>query len=89
MIYLNSRYTTGEVVFIRDPKTGNTIPTVFRDVRPPNSYYSVYKWRDGDRADTVGKMVEGKANQWWRVFDKNYEYIDPLAVPHGASVVVQ
>ena len=88
MIRLDSRYAGGEVVYVRD-HTGTVIPTVFRTVIPQVTAYSVYKWRDGDRADMLGKRVEDKAHLWWRVFDRNREYIDPLTVPAGAGVAIR
>lgn len=76
-------------MFIRDPKTGNNIPTVFRTVVPNGAASLVYRWKEGDRTDIVGKRMNNKAHLWWQTFDKNSEYIDPLSVPPGASVVVK
>lgn len=88
MIRLDSRYARGEIVYVRD-HTGTVIPTVFRTVIPPFNVSSVYKWKDGDRADMLGKRVEDKAHLWWAVFDRNREYIDPLTVPAGAGVIIR
>lgn len=89
MITLTSRYASGEVLFVRDPKNGTTIPTVFRSTMPIGTASLIYKWKTGDRPDTLGKRMNNKAHLWWQTFDKNSEYIDPLRVPPGASVVVQ
>jgi len=89
MIRLSSRYADGEILFIRDPKTGNTVPTVLRTVVPSSTHSIVHRWKDGDRVDILGKTVEDKAHLWWKIFDQNSEYIDPLTVPHGASVVIR
>lgn len=88
MIRLDSRYASGEVLFVRD-HTGTVIPTVFRTVVPQAGYSSMYLWREGDRVDMLGKRVEDKSHLWWRVFDRNREYIDPLMVPPGAGVVIR
>ncbi len=89
MIRLSSRYATGEVVYVKDPKTGTTIPTVFRTVVPSGRYTTVYTWREGDRADILGKSVENKASLWWNVFDRNTESIDPLSIEPGTRVVIR
>ncbi len=88
MIRLDSRYATGEVLFVRDPKTGSTIPTVFRTVYPPITYTTVHKWRHGDRVDSMGKDVAGKAHLWWKILDLNTENIDPLTIAPGSEVIL-
>jgi hypothetical protein len=89
MIRLDSRYASGEVLFIRDPKTGNTVPTVFRTVVPSGGASSVYVYKSSDRMDLLGKRFEDRAHLWWRIIDRNSEEVDPMSIPPGASVVIR
>lgn len=89
MIYLGSRYQSTEVQYILDQRSGSTRPTVLRANVRTATPSQVYRWRERDRVDTIGKRFSGKSVDWWQVMDRNSENIDPLSIAIGASVVVK
>lgn len=39
--------------------------------------------------DLVGKRFTDTANTWWRIVDRNSEYIDPLSLQPGSPLVIR
>jgi hypothetical protein len=88
MIYLTSRYAATPAQFILDERSGVTRPTVMRGAATPVTASRIYRWRDGDRLDTLGRKFADKSSNWWMILDANSETIDPLSLVAGTSVVV-
>lgn len=89
MIYLSSRYANAPVEYVLDGRSLTTRPTVMRDPFPIPTPTEVYRWREGDRVDMVGKAFASKAANWWTIMDRNGEIIDPLGFTPGNSVYVR
>lgn len=88
MIHLTSRYVDADVSFVLDARSGTTRPTAMRPALSVPAPSQIYRWRRGDRLDTLGKQMTGKAGRWWQIMDLNPDVIDPLGIRPGDSMVV-
>lgn len=89
MIYLGSRYENADVQYVLDGRSLTTRPTALRGPQPMFPASEIYRWRQGDRVDLVGKAFSQRASLWWTIFDNDPENIDPLSLTPGKVVVVR
>lgn len=84
MIYVDSRYATGNIVSI-DTNSGSSI-AVFRQFPQDASKYYAYVWKEKDRIDLVASNLLGSSSLWWRIMDFNPEIINPFTISVGTLV---
>jgi nucleoid-associated protein YgaU len=88
MILVNSRYEDGEVEYVLNPRTNETVATVFRaaleDEEVPRD--RLWYWRDGDRLDALSEQFYGDSAQWYRILDANPDIINPLSITPGTAL---
>ena len=93
MIYLGSRYETGEV-FRASVGSDTTVPprTVVTHTAPyledVTRSYIEYSWVDGDRMDLLAYRSYGNSALWWVIADFNPEILDPSNITPGTVVRV-
>jgi len=84
MIYIDSRYATGNVISV-DTNVGPSI-AVLREFPDDVSRYYTYVWREKDRIDLVANTLLGSPSLWWRIMDFNPEVISPFSIPVGTPL---
>lgn len=83
MIFTDSRYATGSIMYANDSRVNKNSLSVYR-VFPDVSYrFFTYTWTSEDRIDIVANDLLGSPNLWWKIMDINPEVINPFAIAPG------
>lgn len=82
-MYLNSRYSDGEVLPAR--KELDIVYVVRREF-PPAQEFVLYRWKMGDRIDMVAAAVGIPRLRWWEIMDANPEIPSPTMIPYGSLI---
>lgn len=88
MISLQSRYADTDVVYVLDPKSQTTRPTLLRDYQEDPVTFRVHRWSEGDRWDFLAQEYLDAPTEWWRILDANPEILDPTSMKPGALVYI-
>lgn len=86
MIYSDSRYASGYVSKVQDPRNGTYRLAVSRKFPTAKTQFFFYTWVEGDRVDIVANRFLNSASMWWKIMDFNPEIIDPFSIPIGATI---
>lgn len=86
MIYTDSRYATGKIMYTADARSGNENLSVYR-IFPTLGYrFSAYVWGSEDRIDKLAAEVLGSSSLWWKIMDLNPEIVDPSSIAPGTTL---
>ena len=86
MIFSDSRYASGNVLKVQDPRNGVYRKAVYRKFPKARAQFYYYDWVEGDRIDLVANRLLGSPSFWWKIMDFNPEIIDPFSIPIGTTL---
>lgn len=86
MIYSDSRYASGTIIKVQDPRNKVYRLAVYRKFPTSRANFYNYTWVDGDRIDLVSFNLLGSPAFWWKIMDYNPEIIDPFSIPAGTVI---
>lgn len=84
MIYLDSRYATGNVIAV-ETNAQNSI-AVLRVFPTDSTEFYWYEWREKDRIDLLAYNLLGNPSLWWKIMDFNPEIINPFVIEVGTTI---
>jgi prophage DNA circulation protein len=86
MIFLDSRYSDGNLYKAWHAGKQEYHLTVVRTWPSYAQSFFVYEWVDGDRLDNLATRFLGDATLWWQLLDVNPEIVNPAVIKPGTQL---
>jgi len=86
MIFTDSRYSTGDIMYANDSRSGTNCIMVNRVFPTGGQKFSTYIWTSEDRIDLIAYQFYGSAELWWRIMDINPEISNPFSIAPGTVI---
>jgi len=86
MIFTDSRYATGDIMYGNDSRTFTNQLMVTRVFPTKSQTFSTYVWTSEDRIDDIAYRLLGSPSFWWRIMDINPEVSNPFSIAPGTSI---
>ena len=86
MIFTDSRYSTGDIMYGNDSRSKSNVIMVKRVFPSKRQRFSTYVWTSEDRIDLVSYQFYGTPSFWWKIMDVNPEITNPFSISPGTLV---